>query len=280
VETTEKIVEAYCRYIKNWATIPNIKCSGQFEIDLIAVDPNTSDRYHIETGVSISGSFSKLTAKSFSTNQLKTRTQQAGQRRTVGYFAKRKFGAKEIVNKLKEYGFKKGQYSKVIVTWGWTLEAKSQADEFGIILWDFRRLLAEIGESFSEVRTYFTDDTLRTLQLFVKSLGKSSSRHKEEDMPTAQDFRVELSQIFRESEEKGLSSIEVLAKDLHQRLGGYPSPNHRMPVCCDVMRSDMKLGDTVVSEPKKGKGASLKIRYIIPRSQKELPLDQLSRGSR
>jgi hypothetical protein len=34
METTEKIVEAYVRYVKRWATIPNIKCDGQFEIDL------------------------------------------------------------------------------------------------------------------------------------------------------------------------------------------------------------------------------------------------------
>ena len=38
METTEKIVEAYVRYINGWFTIPNIKCQGQFEIDLLAVD--------------------------------------------------------------------------------------------------------------------------------------------------------------------------------------------------------------------------------------------------
>jgi hypothetical protein len=34
METTEKIVEAYVRYVCGWATIPNIKC-GQYEIDLL-----------------------------------------------------------------------------------------------------------------------------------------------------------------------------------------------------------------------------------------------------
>ena len=48
--TTEKIVEAYVRYIKGWATIPNIKCPGQYEIDLIAIDPVNFDRYHICLG--------------------------------------------------------------------------------------------------------------------------------------------------------------------------------------------------------------------------------------
>src|SRR5438874_13037332 len=49
METTEKIVESYCRYVKQWFTIPNIKCRGQYEIDLLAVDttsPKKMGRYH------------------------------------------------------------------------------------------------------------------------------------------------------------------------------------------------------------------------------------------
>jgi len=61
METTEKIVEAYVRYVLNWATIPNIRCKGQLEIDLLAIDPVKLDRYHIETSVSSSSAFSRLT---------------------------------------------------------------------------------------------------------------------------------------------------------------------------------------------------------------------------
>ena len=96
METTEKIVEAYVRYVKGWATIPNIKCPGQYEIDLLAIDPVNLHRYHIESGVSISGSYSKLTAKQYSEKDLKNRVKTAGQRRTLGYFAKRKFGAEPV----------------------------------------------------------------------------------------------------------------------------------------------------------------------------------------
>ena len=38
METTERIVEAYVRYVKGWATIPNIKCERNREIDLLAID--------------------------------------------------------------------------------------------------------------------------------------------------------------------------------------------------------------------------------------------------
>jgi hypothetical protein len=35
METTEKIVESYCRYMNGWFTISNIKCPSQYEIDLL-----------------------------------------------------------------------------------------------------------------------------------------------------------------------------------------------------------------------------------------------------
>jgi len=272
METTEKIVEAYCRYIKGWATIPNIKCSGQYEIDLVAIDPVGLKRYHIETGVSISASYSKLTAKPFSPKDLKVRVKTAGQRRTVGYFSERKFGAEEVFRKLQEYGFEKGQYSKVIVTWGWTDEAKAEADNSGITLWDFRELLRDIGETFGEVRTYFTDDTMRTLQLFSKALETDKSRTSRDDMPTVQDFRSELRAMFREAEKEDSRSTTIVAKGLHRRVGGYPGPNHRMPTCCDVMLAEKRAKDTILSQPRKGKGASLTIQYTLPRAQKRLPL--------
>lgn len=172
METTEKIVEAYCRYVLGWFTIPNIKCEGQYEIDLLAIEPKPNgglDRYHIESGVSISGSYSKLTAKDFSPDHLKVRVKQAGQRRTVGYFVHHKFGPSQIIEKLTQYGFQEGKYTKIVVTWGWTEGAKAMADEAGLVLWDFRELMKKVAKQCSSKKTYFTDDTLRTLQLFVRS---------------------------------------------------------------------------------------------------------------
>ena len=171
METTEKIVEAYVRYVKGWATIPNIRCPGQYEIDLLAIDPLTLRRYHIETGVSISGGYSKLTDKLFTPDRLKQRVQQAGQRRTLGYFRDRKFAAPGVVKTLERYGFKPGGYDKVVVSWGWTATAAAEATRCGIVLWDFRELLRETATAFTARRSYFTDDTLRTLHLFAK-VGK------------------------------------------------------------------------------------------------------------
>ena len=100
METTEKIVEAYVRYVKGWATIPNVPCDGQYEIDLLAIDLASLERYHIETSVSGSQSFSKLTAKEFDWEKYKVPVNKAGQRRTLGFFTQRKFGVPEVLEKL------------------------------------------------------------------------------------------------------------------------------------------------------------------------------------
>jgi hypothetical protein len=75
METTEKIVESYCRYVKRWFTISHVKCSGQHEIDMLALQPEPGGsfrRYHIETSVNISDAHSKLTAKEFSPGKYKS----------------------------------------------------------------------------------------------------------------------------------------------------------------------------------------------------------------
>src|SRR5262249_16552347 len=106
-----------------------------YEIDLLAVDPVTHDKYHIESSVSASKGFSRLTAKAFDPGDMKVRVKIASARRTLGYFRDRKFIAPGITSRLHEYGFKDGEYKKVIVTWGWTDDAKREADDAGIELW-------------------------------------------------------------------------------------------------------------------------------------------------
>ena len=84
-------------------------------------------------------------------------------------------------------------------------------------------------------------------------------------MPTADDFRAELSRIFKQAEERGLPHVDVKSGDLHRRLGGYPGRSHQMPTCCSVMWSEQGQADQVISQPPSGKGATLVIRYRIPR---------------
>ena len=83
-------------------------------------------------------------------------------------------------------------------------------------------------------------------------------------MLTASGFQEGLDHILQEAQRKGLPSIIMKAGDLHRQVGGYPG-DHRMPVCCGVMRRNMKTGDTILDEPAKGTGANLVIRYKLPR---------------
>ena len=67
-------------------------------------------------------------------------------------------------------------------------------------------------------------------------------------MPTASDFQKALTIIFQNAQAQGLSHIDIRAGDLHSYVWGYPSSNHRMPVCCGVMRRTMKTGDEIYNK--------------------------------
>jgi len=73
METTEKIIASYVRYVRRWATISNVRCEGQHEIDLLAKPGN-----------------------------LKIQVKIASARRN---FRDRKFIAPGITSRLREYGF-------------------------------------------------------------------------------------------------------------------------------------------------------------------------------
>jgi len=84
-------------------------------------------------------------------------------------------------------------------------------------------------------------------------------------MPTAEEFEVALATILRDAEKHGRDHVDVTSGDLHRRVGGYPGRKHRMPACCGVMRQLMRPGDQVLQQPESGQGASLAIRYCLPR---------------
>lgn len=85
-------------------------------------------------------------------------------------------------------------------------------------------------------------------------------------LPTADDFRQQLDALFHIATQQKQPFVMVEAGDLHRVVGGYPNMgNHRMPLCCRVMRSELHMGDVIVCEPPKGQGASLTIRYVLPR---------------
>lgn len=77
---------------------------------------------------------------------------------------------------------------------------------------------------------------------------------------------MEMYRIMRDAMRDGHETVEINSGDLHTRVGGYPGANHRMPVCCQVMRGAYApdAGDVILEEPPSGQGASLTIRYVLP----------------
>jgi 5-methylcytosine-specific restriction protein A len=86
-------------------------------------------------------------------------------------------------------------------------------------------------------------------------------------VPSAEDFKLRLDLIFTLAQQNGLLEVEVTSVDLHRRVGDYPGPNHRMPLCCQVMKQYLteEAGDEIVETPPSGQGDTLRIRYVLPR---------------
>lgn len=80
---------------------------------------------------------------------------------------------------------------------------------------------------------------------------------------------MELYRMMNESIRQGRRTAEIKAGELHRRVGDYPGPSHRMPMCCGVMRDALApdFGDVMLEEPPSGQGASLTIRYALPRPE-------------
>jgi 5-methylcytosine-specific restriction protein A len=84
-------------------------------------------------------------------------------------------------------------------------------------------------------------------------------------MPTKEEFRDEVRAQLREAARNGAEAITLSSGAVHRALGGYPGPKHQMPPCCEAMYDEMRPGDEIVEAPPKGRGATLSIRYKLPR---------------
>ncbi len=85
-------------------------------------------------------------------------------------------------------------------------------------------------------------------------------------MPSSEDFHAELVARLDRAARQGRPHAEINAGELHRSLGGYPGVDHAMPSCCNVMRREFDLArDELIYEPVGGQGASLTIRYALPR---------------
>lgn len=93
--------------------------------------------------------------------------------------------------------------------------------------------------------------------------ARRKSQKEEIMQANAWDFQNQLIAILNTARSSGKLYIEVESGHLHRQVAAHPDANNGMPVCCDVMRKMMRAGDSVVSEPPSGEGATLVIRYNV-----------------
>jgi hypothetical protein len=89
------------------------------------------------------------------------------------------------------------------------------------------------------------------------------------EMPSADDFRTELTKQIDRAVKQGRPHVEINAGELHRKIGGYPpkaGENHAMPTCCNVMLDELNRGNAeIIHETESGQAAALTIRYHLPR---------------
>ena len=85
---------------------------------------------------------------------------------------------------------------------------------------------------------------------------------------TAFHFHQGLYAIFREALSGDLMSIEVKAKDLHDRVAVKARSRREAVLCCEVMRSvfNRPAGDILIEDAAEW-GPELTIQYVIPRPE-------------
>ncbi|HEY9722913.1 MAG TPA: hypothetical protein V6D47_12955 [Oscillatoriaceae cyanobacterium] len=78
-------------------------------------------------------------------------------------------------------------------------------------------------------------------------------------------FRSALHAGFAAGAARHAPFVDINARDLHHSVGGYPGNDHRMPLYCQVMKDECTPADQLLQTPPSGSGASLTIRYALPR---------------
>jgi len=78
--------------------------------------------------------------------------------------------------------------------------------------------------------------------------------------PNAADFRQALNAEFERCTRACNDYAEIRAGDLHRQVGYYPGPDHRLAVCCHVMKKEILDGDEILQTTSSGIGANLVVR--------------------
>jgi hypothetical protein len=138
----------------------NIMLEGGKEIDLLAINPISGEKFHIEVRVAI--------GKGFRLRLVDTQTKSGRKhRRGMDTLNEIKFSHPTVVKAVREI-FGSSEYKKVLVVWDVEeLSVIEQAKSvYGIEIWKISIIMSEL---IREVGTKsYRDDVLRTIQLISR----------------------------------------------------------------------------------------------------------------
>ena len=160
MEPEVHIVDKYMQLVRKCFTMTNVMLGGGKEIDLLAVNPISGEKVHIEVRVAIKG---------FRLRLIDTQTKSGRKhRRGLDTLNEIKFVHPTVVNAVKEI-FGCGEYKKVLVVWD--VEDSSVIEQaksrYNIEVWKISYIISEL---MREVKSRaYRDDVLRTIQLISKN---------------------------------------------------------------------------------------------------------------
>ena len=165
MEPEVHIVDRYMQLVKKCFTMTNVMLQGGKEIDLLAVNPISEEKFHIEVRVA--------TGRGFRLRLIDTQTKSGRKhRRGLDTLNAIKFSHPTVVKSVKEI-FGGEEYRKVLVVWD--VEDESVIEQaksvYDIEIWKMSDI---IGQLTQEVTTKaYRNDVLRTIQLISRRVSNS-----------------------------------------------------------------------------------------------------------
>ena len=159
LEPEVHIIEKYFQEVMHCFTMTNIRCKGGKEIDILATNPRTGRKYHIESRVSTTFKLREQATK---------RKGGAPYRDGLDYFKKEKFEHSAVLARIKELLGDK-DYEKVLVVHD-TEEPRDALiqkalEKYGIRILLMKDIIADLKEE-AEVRGS-RDDVMRFVELIA-----------------------------------------------------------------------------------------------------------------
>jgi hypothetical protein len=161
LEPEVHIVERYMQLVKKCFTMTNIMLEGGKEIDLLAVNPVSGEKYHIEVRVAI--------GRGFKIRLIDTQTKSGlKHKRGLDTLNEIKFSPPAVVKACNEI-FGSSEYKKVLVAWDVQKpEVIEQARKlYGIEVWLMPDIIAQLMRKVGTKP--YRDDILRLSQLISAS---------------------------------------------------------------------------------------------------------------